>query len=128
MPIAVNLYSIATGAAMTVENLTPVGNATAMTDASSSKTLVSTAVSGVVDGSANDLVVEYVVPDYKSNTAQQGTFYPGANTAGELEAGYLFASACGISEPSTFTSLGHTCDLAMIVSGAAANEPEMMLY
>lgn len=127
MPLAVNCYSIPTGAAMAVANLVLAGNTTVMADASATGTLFSAAVSCTVDGSANDLVVEFVAPDYKANTAQQGSFYPGANTAGELEDGYIFAPECGISDATTFKSLGYTVDLAMIVSGAAENEM-MELY
>ncbi len=80
------------------------------------------ACSGVVDGSANDLVVEFVVPDYKTNTNQQGAFYPGANAAGQKQPSYILAGNCSITQPTDFASIGYTVDLAIVVNGAAAGQ------
>jgi hypothetical protein len=121
MPISVNLYSIPTGAAFTVDNFRPVGNAKVMADASDNNQLVSATVAGSVDGSTSDLVVEYVVPDYKLNTAQMGSFFPGANTAGEIEPSYIYANNCSINTPTKFADIGYTVNLAMIVNGAAGD-------
>lgn len=122
MPIAVNLYSIATGADLTLANLKNVGTTVVKADSSANNALFSADVSGSVDGSSSDLVVEYIVPDYKLNTAQQGVFFPGANKAGQTEPSYILANNCSINTPTDFTNIGYTVDLAMVVNGASAGQ------
>jgi hypothetical protein len=121
MPITVNLYSIPTGADMTIENFRSVGTTRVAADDSASGTLFSATVSGSVDGSSSDLVVEYVVPDYKLNTAQAGSFFPGANKAGQTEPSYIYAGNCSITEPTDFTDIGYTVNLAVVVNGASGD-------
>jgi hypothetical protein len=114
MPLAVNLYSIPSSATFDLSNAVLVGTTTFNADSTDNMALVTATVTGAVDGSQNDLVVEFVAPDYKSNTRQQGSFYPGANQAGQTEPCYLIATECGISTPTDFADLGFVVDLAMV--------------
>lgn len=120
MPITVNLYSISSSANLLIANLVKVGKSSVINaDSSADNTLLSAAISGAVDGSKSDLVVEFVVPDYHYNPAQKGSFFPGANKAGQLEPSYILAGNCSINEPTDFAAIGYVVDLAMVVNGGA---------
>jgi len=108
-----NLYSIANADVILLANLTPVGTANvSVTDGVAF--IQNVVVTGVVDGSTDDLVVEIVANDTLNGTA----FFIGSNDAGQSGPTLLVSAGCGATEPTDIGDLGFpNMHMVMVVNG-----------
>jgi uncharacterized repeat protein (TIGR02543 family) len=98
-PITVNLYTL--NGAFILANLTPIGSASVnVTD--QSLTHLTVPVTATAPAGAK-LVVEIFTPN--GQTAGN-FFFIGSNNLGETAPSYIRATACGLAEPATTTSIG----------------------
>ena len=113
-PIAVNLYSIPNASALTLANLTLVGSAN-INMADGAAFIQNVVVSGVVNGSTDDLVVEIIANDTTNGT----TFFIGSNGAGQTAPSFILSAGCGATEPTDIAGLGFpNMHIVMVVNGS----------
>jgi hypothetical protein len=101
-PGAINLYSIPIGAGFTYANMTAIGT-TPLNISNQALTLLLVNVSGTLDASASDLVVEFFVPD---GLAENNLLFAGANSAGQIAPSYIAAAGCGAPNPTNLANFG----------------------
>jgi len=122
-PIAtVNIYALANGAAFTYANMgAPIGTVAVPLAAGDAGTFVNCAVTGsIVDPTATDLVVEFVMPDGSSHfDLWRATV--GQNGGGEIRNSYIAAADCLWDEPTSFfAAFGEESEtLVLRVNGVA---------
>ena len=100
-PIEVNLYTKAPASALTYANLTLIGSAS-FTINDTALTLFDMPVTGTV-ATGSDLVVEVFTPNGQTDGH---VFFIGSNAAGQTDASYIAAAACGFPEPVTTATIG----------------------
>jgi hypothetical protein len=101
--LTVNLHAISDSDDLLMDNLLPIGSTVLSVSNLDNLALVSTAISGAIDGSLYDLVVEVNVPD----TTDAATFYIGSNSNGESAPSYLLSPNCDVLEPTDLSALGY---------------------
>jgi uncharacterized repeat protein (TIGR01451 family) len=99
--LIINLYSIPNADATLLANLTAVGNAT-VSVADGTAFIQNVVITGTVDGSTDDLVVEILANDTLNGT----TFFVGSNSAGQLGPTLLMSAGCGATDITDIASLG----------------------
>lgn len=117
--IEVRLYQIPNGAATppSYSDMTQLTSVTLPLTANSTPTALNAAITGTVNGSTHDLVVELF-----EDTTVSGTFFPGANSLGQTKPGYITAAGCSVSSPTDITTLGASfanTHLLMVVNGSS---------
>lgn len=111
--IGINLYSIANADAFVLANLTLVGSAN-VSVADGAAFIQNVVVSGTVNGTTDDLVVEVVANDTTNGT----TFFIGSNAAGQTGPSYILSAGCGATEPTDIGGLGFPdMHIIMVVNG-----------
>ena len=119
----VNLYSVPNGALTELANLTLIGSASIAITGADDLTVVSTNVSGNIDGATDDLVVEVFSPDTTDTTS----FFIGSNANGQTGASFLLSAGCGAAEPTDTAVLGFPgMHIVMVVNGAIAGPPPLV--
>lgn len=101
--ITCNIYT-ATSDDLATATLILVGSATHTSAAADDLTLISVALTATIPSTATTVVFEVLAGDSGTNIGE--TFFPGLNTGGENDDSYLLAADCGITAPSTATSIG----------------------
>lgn len=109
-PIEVNLYTKAPASALTYANLTPIGSAN-FTINDTALTLFDMPVTGTVT-TGLDLVVEVFTPNGQTDGH---VLFIGSNAAGQTDASYVAAAACGFAEPVTTATVGFP-DMHIVMS------------
>lgn len=106
----VNVYALANGAGFTYANMgAALGTAALSLTQAMAATIVNFPATGsIVTPAATDLVVEIVMADGQGGTVPTDLWdvRAGVNSAGELQESYIAAATCGITEPTTQTSIG----------------------
>ena len=101
-PVTVNIYSIPNGSSLLFANMTLIASVDSTIN-DTQLTWTSAAISGEIDPSAFDLVVEIFTPDGQND----GNFlYIGSNAGGQTAPTYLAAADCGVPEPTDTAQLG----------------------
>ncbi|MFD2541812.1 T9SS type A sorting domain-containing protein [Lacinutrix gracilariae] len=101
--ITCNVYT-ASSDDLTTATLTLIGSATHTSAAADDLSLVSVALSATIPSGTTAIAFEVLAGDSGTNTGE--TFFPGINTGGENDDSYLKAVDCGITSPTTATSIG----------------------
>lgn len=104
--ITVNTYSIATGDAFILANLTLLDSTSFDLGGATGGTIVNAVIGGTVDPATHDLVVEVLSFDHLYDGGGAGQFFPGANGLGQTQPSYIMAPDCGIFEPTNLATLG----------------------
>lgn len=111
--IIVNLHSIANADAFLLANLTQIGTVT-LSIADGLAFIQNAVVTGSLDGSTDDLVVEVVANDTTNGTA----FFIGSNAAGQTAPSFILSAGCGATEPTDIAGLGFPgMHIVMVVNG-----------
>jgi hypothetical protein len=101
--LIVNLYSIPNASPLLLANLTLIGTANvSVADTGGTPFIQNALVTGGIDGSTDDLVVEVLAND----TLNATTFFIGSNAAGQIAPTFLLSAACGAAEPTDVATLG----------------------
>ncbi len=115
-----NLYSIPNASPLLLANLTQIGTA-AVTINDGSAFIQNVAVTGAIDGSVSDLVVELFVPDFNNGT----NFFIGSNAGGQSGPSFIMSAVCGATEPTDLATLGFPgMHQIMVVNGTLPPPPE----
>jgi hypothetical protein len=116
-PVEMRTYSIAHGAAFQFANMTLLNSTTRNLPNGTALSIENFPVGGsILDPAATDLVVDMYWADVTTNSDWLG--YPGANSAGESQPGYIASDGCGIPNPVTYASIGFPdCHLVVTVNG-----------
>ena len=116
-PITINLYSIANADALLFANLNNIGTLSANV-ADASAVIQNFVVTGTIDGTTDDLVVEVFTPD---GQGAGHSFFMGSNTAGQIAPSFIAAAACGITEPTDTAAIGFpTMHIVMTINASNA--------
>lgn len=100
--ITVNLYT-ATSDNLTSATLTLVATATHSSSSADDLSLVTVPIAATIPAGST-IAFEVMAGDSGTNTGE--TFFPGINAAGENDDSYLKATGCGITVPTTATTIG----------------------
>ncbi len=115
-PITINLYSIANADALLFANLNNIG--TLSTNVADAATVIQNfVVTGTINGTTDDLVVEVFTPD---GQAAGHSFFMGSNAAGQIAPAFISAAACGITEPTDTAAIGFP-DAQFVMTVNASN-------
>ena len=101
-PVEVRLYAIANADTLVLANLTPISS-TSFSQADASLIVRNFPVTGTIEPSTDDLVVELFTPD---GQAAGHSFFIGSNTLGQTAPSYIRAPDCGIPEPTDSAAIG----------------------
>jgi hypothetical protein len=101
-PGALNLYSIPVGAGLTYANMTAIGTVP-LNIANQVLTLMDVPIAAGLDASADDLVVEFFVPD---GFAENNLLFPGSNASGQIGPSFIAAVDCGAPDPANLAGFG----------------------
>lgn len=119
-PVEVRIYSIANADPFVTGNLTLLDSVThTLPDTTGTAVMPNVAVTGSVNGSTHDLVVEvYAALPFIAGT--QGFLY-GYNQAGQTAPSYLSSPQCSLAEPTDLATIGGgqfaDMHLVMVVNG-----------
>jgi uncharacterized repeat protein (TIGR01451 family) len=113
--LIVNLYSIPNASALVLANLTPVGTGTvSVADTGGTPFIQNAVITGTVDGSTDDLVVEILANDTLNGT----TFFVGSNAAGQIGPTFLMSAGCGATDITDIATLGFPgMHMVLVVNG-----------
>ncbi len=104
-PVEMRTYSIPNGAAFLFANMTQLDSTVRSLPDGTALSVENFTVGGsILDPAAEDLVVNMYWADATASDDWLG--FPGANSAGELHPSYLASVGCGITEPTTFATIG----------------------
>ncbi len=116
-PVTINLYSIPNADALLFANLTSIG--TLSTNVADAVTVIQNfVVTGAINGSTDDLVVELFTPD---GSGSGHSFFFGANNAGQIAPTFIAAAACGIAEPTDTAAIGFPDAQIVMTVNASTN-------
>jgi len=128
----VNVYALANGAGFTYANLgAPLGTTGVVLTPAAVGTLVNFPATGsIVTPGATDLVVEIVMPDGQGTTVVTDLWElrAGRNDLGELRDSYIAAVDCGITEPTTHTSIGFPTEMLVLTVNGNELPVELMTF
>ena len=104
-PITMSTYSIDSGAALTFANMgTALNSVTRNFPDGTALSIENFVVGGsIVDPVAQDLVIEMYYPEA---VGDEYGIWPGSNTLGQTQPGYLASVGCAIAEPTDIAAIG----------------------
>ena len=123
LTLTINLYEIAHDDEFLLANLNNIGSTTVGVSELDNLTVVSTLVSGVIDGGMNDLVVEVFAADATNGES----FFIGSNAAGESAPSYIVSAGCSSTEPTDTAGLGYPdMHIIMVVNGQITGPSDLI--
>ncbi len=101
-PVEVRLYAIAPGDPLLLANFTLLGTAS-FDQPDTALAVQNFPVSGIIDPSKNDLVVELFTPN---GQATGNRFFIGSNSLGQTAPSYIMAADCGVAAITDLANIG----------------------